>query len=390
MDKTIYMDHGATTPMSMKAFLAMRPFMVEEFGNPSSTYKIGGVAKDAITEARKNVASLIHADPSDIFFTSGGTEADNWALIRMAEAMRNAGCGNHIITSQIEHDAVLKTCKYLESVGFTVTYLPVNKEGLVDVDELEGAITDNTILVSIMYQNNEIGTIEPIKAIGEVCNRHKIPFHTDAVQAVGHIPINVKKLHIDLLSASAHKFNGPKGVGFLYFNQGDVIGIEPYILGGHQMDGFRAGTENVAAIVGLGEAAKLSARYMRDNAKKCLELRSYLGEKLLTIPDSHINGVDIFDKSKSWLRSCNNINISFDGIDSTHLQQMLSESNVCVSVGSACRSYSPKPSHVLKAIGLSDAEAFSTLRITLGYENTKEECDKVFNYIKTYVGLLRE
>lgn len=390
MDKMIYMDHGATTPMSMKAFLAMRPFLVEEFGNPSSTYKIGGVAKDAITEARKSVASLIHADPSDIYFASGGTEADNWALIKVAEGMMTAGCGNHIITSEIEHGAVLNTCKYLETIGFDVTYLPVNEEGLINPDELENAINDKTILVSIMYQNNEIGTIEPIKAIGEICNRHKIPFHTDAVQAVGHIPINVKKLHIDLLSASAHKLNGPKGVGFLYYNHDSIIGMNPLIMGGHQMDGLRAGTENVAGIVGFGEAAKLSARYMRDNAKKCLELRSYLGEKLLTIPNSHINGVDIFDKSKSWLRACNNINISFDGIDSTHLQQLLSESNICVSVGSACNSYSPEPSHVLKAIGLSDAEAFSTLRITLGYENTKEECDKVFNFIKTYVGLLRE
>lgn len=390
MDKKIYMDHSATTPMSMDVFLAMRPYMLENFGNPSAIYEMGGIAKDAITEARKNVASLIHGDAENVYFTSGGTEANNWCLIKMAEDMRKSGYGNHIITSQIEHKAILNVCKYLEENGFEITYLPVDEEGLVNPEDLETAIKDTTILVSIMYQNNEIGTIEPIKRIGEICYEHDIPFHTDAVQAVGHIPIDVRRLNIDFLSASAHKMGGPKGVGFLYYNKYAVPGMKSLLLGGHQMDGLRAGTENVAGIVGLGEAAKLCKANMNAEAHRCLELREYLGRKLITISDSHINGVDIFDKSKSWFRSCNNINIRFDNIDSTLLQQMLSENGIYVSVGSACNNYNSEPSHVLKAIGLSDSEAESSLRITLGAENTESECDLVFKYIKAYVELIRQ
>ena len=381
------MDHGATTPIYHDALMALEAGAAN-FGNPSSTYKIGGEAADAITEARKNVASLIKANPEDIYFTSGGTEADNWCLISAAEDARRREKGNHIITTCIEHKAVLNTCKYLESRGFEVTYLPVNEEGLVDVKDLEEAILGDTILVSVMYQNNEIGTIEPIKAIGEICHQHKIPFHTDAVQAVGHIPINVKKLHIDYLSGSGHKLNAAKGTGFLYYNK-ETVKLDSFIRGGHQMDGMRAGTENVPGIMSLGVAARYHKETMRKEAKDQLELRAYLAEKLLAIPDTHINGVDIFDKSKSWLRSCNNINIRFDGINSTILQQMLSEQDVYVSVGSACNSYSSEPSHVLKAIGLTDEQASSSLRITLGAENTKEECDKVAELIDGYVRMLR-
>lgn len=384
----IYMDHGATTPMYHDALMALETGAMS-FGNPSSTYKIGGEAADAITEARKSVASLINASPEDIYFTSGGTEADNWCLVSVAEKARRREEGNHIITTAIEHKAILNTCKYLESRGFDIAYLPVNEEGLVNPRDIEEAIRGDTILVSVMYQNNEIGTIEPIKAIGEICYRHKIPFHTDAVQAVGHIPINVKKLHIDFLSGSGHKLNAAKGIGFLYWNKETVKWFEPYIRGGHQMDGMRAGTENVPGIMSLGVAAQYHKQSMREEAKYQLELRAYLTEKLLAIPNSHINGVDVFDKSKSWLRSCNNINIRFDGIDSTILQQMLSEQGVYVSVGSACNSYSPEPSHVLKAIGLTDEQASSSLRITLGAENTKEECDKVADLITSYVNMLR-
>lgn len=384
----IYMDHGATTPIDERVVKAMKLWF-SQFGNPSSTYKIGSEAADAISEAKKNVASLIHGNPEDIYFTSGGSEADNWVLVKMAEGMRNAGHGNHIITTQIEHKAVLNTCKYLETRGFKTTYLPVNSEGLVDVASLENAINDDTVLVSVMYQNNEVGTIEPIKEIGDMCKQHRIPFHTDAVQAVGHIPINVKRLNIDFLSASGHKLSGPKGVGFLYYNKASVPNFEPFINGGYQMDGMRAGTENVPAIVGFGEAAKIASAEMRNNARKCLELRAYLTEKLLTIPNTHINGVDILDQTKSWLRSCNNINVRFDGINSTILQQMLSENDIYVSVGSACNSYSPEPSYVLKAIGLSDEETYSSLRITLGAENTKEECDQAFERIEAYVYMMR-
>lgn len=384
----IYMDHGATSPIYDQVLETMIPWFTY-FGNPSSTYKIGEEAFNAVNEARKNVASLVHADPQDIYFTSGGSEADNWVLVGMAERARRQDKGNKIITSQIEHKAILNTCKYLESRGFEVVYLPVDDEGLIDVDELDKTIDEDTILVSIMYQNNEIGTIEPIKAIGKVCKKHNVPFHTDAVQAVGHIPINVKKLNIDFLSGSGHKFGAPKGIGFLYYNKETVKDFRPFIHGGHQMDGMRAGTENVPAIVGIGTAAMIAKETMKTDAKECLELRAYLAEKLLTIPNAHINGVDIFDKSKSWLRACNNINISFDGINSAQLQQMLSEAEVYVSVGSACNSYNPEPSYVLKAIGLSDAEAYSTLRITLGAENSIEECDKVFELIKGYVEFLR-
>lgn len=387
MEKTIYLDHAATTPVELDVTAVMRPFLFENYGNPSSDYELGKISARAIENARNKIAKAMNAKPDQIYFTSCGTEADNWALIGIAEMMSNQGRGNHIITTKIEHHAILNTCKYLEERGFEVTYLDVDSRGLVSVEDVENAITDKTILISIMMVNNEIGTVEPIKSIGAVAKKHGIPFHVDAVQAFGHIPIDVRDMNICLMSTSAHKLGAVKGTGCLYYNEYFVPGLKPFIHGGHQENSMRAGTENVAGIVGFGKAAEISEKYMADQTEHIAILRDWLGNELLKIDGSHINGVD-YHKNYD-LRCPNNLSIRFDGVNSTLLQSMLAEKGICTSVGSACNSGIPTPSHVLKAIGLSDDEAHETLRISLGHENTIDEMEEVVKWINIFVRMLR-
>ncbi|MDD6069670.1 MAG: cysteine desulfurase NifS [Clostridiales bacterium] len=375
----IYLDHAATTPARPEVVEAMLPYFTESFGNPSSVYTFSQKNKAKITECRELIANTLGAKSNEIYFTAGGSESDNWALKATAEAY--AEKGKHIITTKIEHHAILHTAQYLESRGFEVTYLDVDENGLVKLDQLKSAIRPDTILISVMFANNEIGTIEPIKEIGEIAKEHGIIFHTDAVQAYGQVPINVDECHIDMLSASGHKLNGPKGIGFLYIRTG--LKLRSFVHGGAQERSRRAGTENVTGIVGLAKAAEIAFETMEERTKKECELRDYLIDRVLAeVPYARLNG----HRSK---RLPNNVNISFQFIEGESMLIMLDMAGICGSSGSACTSGSLDPSHVLLAIGLPHEIAHGSLRLTLGDENTKEEMDYVVDKIKEIVEKLR-
>ncbi len=377
MDKIRYFDHAATTAVDEEVLKEMLPYFSIEYGNPSSLYTIGRSAKKALEEARQRVAKVINAKSKEIYFTSCGSESDNIAIKGVAYANRDKG--NHIITTKIEHPAVLNTCRTLENNGFNITYLNVEKDGLININDLINNITDKTILISIMFANNEIGTIEPIKEIGLIAKKHNILFHTDAVQAVGNIEIDVQNMNIDLLSMSAHKFYGPKGVGALYVKEG--VNFQKLQDGGHQEKNKRAGTENVAEIVGLGKAIEKSYKNLKQNNKKIKELRDYYEEKIGNkIPYIKFNG----DKIK---RLPGNSNISFGFIEGESLLLKLDEKLICASAGSACSSGSEASSHVLLAIGLPEDFSKGSLRITFGKENTKEDVDYL---IETLVKIIEE
>lgn len=379
MSDLIYLDHAATTAVHPDVLKEMLPYFTDKFGNPSSVYGFAANNKNKLTEARETIAGALGAKPEEIYFTAGGSESDNWALKCTAEAY--GVHGGHIITTKIEHHAILHTCKYLENRGYDVTYLDVDENGLVDLNTLEAAIRPDTFLISIMFANNEIGTIEPIKEIGEVAHRHGILFHTDAVQAFGQIPIQVDEMNIDMLSASGHKFNGPKGIGFLYIRKG--LKLKSFIHGGQQERGRRAGTENVPGIVGIAKACEIAMTEMEERMKKETELRDYLIERILKeIPYTRLNG-------HSRKRLPNNVNISFQFVEGESILIMLDMAGICASSGSACTSGSVDPSHVLLAIGLPHEIAHGSLRLTLGYENTKEEMDTVVDNLKRIITNLR-
>lgn len=376
----IYMDHSATSPVDPEVFKAMKPYFVDSFGNASTLYSLGREARKAMEDSRKKVASLIGADPTEVIFTSGGTESDNIAIKGTAYRLRKKG--NHIITSDIEHPAVEETCKYLEKNGFKVTYLPAGEEGIVKVEDLGNAITDKTILITIMHANNEIGTIQPIKEIGEVAREHKIYFHTDAVQSVGKIPVDVKDLNVDMLSLSSHKLYGPKGIGALYVKKG--VRLEPIIHGGGHEKGIRPGTENVAGIVGLGKACEIAEQNLEENLKRLTAIRDEIIEKVLSgIEQSYLNG-------HPTKRLPNNINFRFTSIEGESLVLHLDAKGIASSTGSACSSKKLEPSHVLMALGLKEVDAHGSLRLTLGKENKEEEIDYVVESIKDAVDTLRK
>ncbi|MBU3158599.1 cysteine desulfurase NifS [Clostridium frigoris] len=380
MNKSIYMDHAATTYVKPEVMEEMLPYFTTYFGNPSSIYTLARETKKAIDIGRDKVAKAINADSSEIFFTSGGSEADNWAIKGIASAYKKKG--NHIITTVIEHHAVLHTCEYLAKNGFDITYLPVDEYGFINIKDLENAITDKTILVSVMFANNEIGTIEPIKEIGALCRSKKILFHTDAVQAVGHIPVDVKEMNIDLLSLAGHKFYGPKGIGALYIRKG--IKIENLIHGGGQERGKRAGTENVASVVGIGKALELAVTNMEENNKKLVYLRDKLMNGLLKVPYTRLNG-PIGEK-----RLPGNSNICFRFVEGESILLMLDAKGIAASSGSACTSGSLDPSHVLLAIGLIHEIAHGSLRLTIGDETTEEEVDFVLETVPNVIKRLRD
>lgn len=379
MEKIIYVDNAATTPISAPVLDSMFPFLKTHFGNPSSIYSVGQTAKKAIEEARATIAECLGATPREIYFTSGGSEADNWAIKGVARTMLKKG-KNHIITSKFEHHAVLHTVQALEKEGFTVTYLDVHDDGIVQVDELENSITDKTALVSIMYANNEIGTIQPIPEIGEVCRRHNVLFHTDAVQAVGHLRIDVVEQNIDLLSLSAHKFHGPKGIGALYVKNGVVL--QNLIEGGAQERRRRAGTENVAEIVGMAKALKIACKDIEYQNEKLITMRDKLIENFLKIEQVRLNG-------HPKKRLAGNINVSFSGIEGESLLLMLDAKGICASSGSACTSGTLDPSHVLLAIGLPHEIAHGSLRITLSGENSLADVDYILEVLPPIVAKLR-
>lgn len=376
--KKIYMDHSATTPVDPLVVEATLPYFNEKFGNASSLHSFGREAKKALEESRQKVANLVGAKKEEIIFTGSGTESDNLAIKGIA--YKNRKKGNHIITSAIEHHAVLYPCKYLETQGFDVTYLPVNNHGLVEVGDVENAITDKTILISIMHANNEIGTIQPIKEIGEVAQRHDIYFHTDAVQSVGKIPVNVEDLGVDLLSLSGHKIQGPKGVGALFIRKGTPI--EPLLHGGGHERNLRSSTENIAGIVGLARAAELAGERLEGDIKHLTQLRDSLIKGILDIEEAYLNG-------HPTKRLPNNVNVRFSYIEGESLVLTLDMKGVAASTGSACSSASLEPSHVLLAIGLKPEEAHGSLRLSLGRENTKEEVDYVLEVLPEIVSNLR-
>ena len=372
------MDHAATTPVCEESIKAMLPYFRELFGNASSLHSFGQEAKDALEESRRIIAKSINAKPEEIIFTSGGTESDNMAIKEIAFSSKNK---NHIITSAIEHHAVLHTCEFLEKQGFKVTYLPVDRYGLVNPADVEKAITSKTALVSIMHANNEIGTIEPITEIGKICKRHKVYFHTDAVQTFGKVPINVKKMCIDLLSASSHKLYGPKGVGFLYIKKGTKI--SPLIHGGGHEQGMRSGTENVAGIVGFAKAVQIAIKNMRKEIKEETRLRDKLISGVLKIPNTRLNG-------HPTKRLAGNANFSFNGIEGESLVMHLDMKGIAASTGSACSTHSLKPSHVLTAIGLTPMQAHGSLRLTLGRENSEEDINYILRILPDIVKNLRK
>ncbi|MDQ5984198.1 MAG: Cysteine desulfurase [Eubacteriales bacterium SKADARSKE-1] len=378
--KTIYVDNAATTSVSKSVLDAMIPFYKELFGNPSSLYSIGTDAKRAVDQARVDVASCLGADTNEIFFTSGGSESDNWAIKGVMHELIKKG-KKHIITSKFEHHAVLHTLESLEKEGFEVTYLDVHENGIVKPEELEKAIREDTGLVTIMYANNEIGTIQPISEIGKICKSHGVLFHTDAVQAIGHIKIDVKKENIDLLSLSAHKFHGPKGVGALYVRRG--VKLLNLIDGGAQEFGHRAGTENVAGIVGLSVAMKEASSNLEGKNKRITAMRDRIINEFLKIDRSILNGDQIH-------RLPGNVNICFRGIEGESLLLMLNGKGICASSGSACTSGSLDPSHVLLAIGLAHEVAHGSLRISLGDENTEEEVDYIIKVLPEIIARLRD
>lgn len=381
MGKFVYLDNAATTRTDPRVVEAMLPYFSENYGNPSSVYDLAGRSKTAIEEAREKIANVLKAQTNEIYFTAGGSEADNWALVAAYEAYQKKG--NHIITTKIEHHAILHTCEYLEKQrGAKVTYLDVDEDGIVKLEELEKAITPETILISVMFANNEIGTVQPIREIGMIAREHQILFHTDAVQAFGQLPIDVDALGIDMLSSSAHKINGPKGIGFLYIRKG--VKIRSFIHGGAQERKRRAGTENVPGIVGYGEAARLAEDSREERTAKEEKLRDYLMERILKeVPYCRLNG----HRRK---RLPNNVNISFRFIEGESLLLMLDGYGICASSGSACTSGSLDPSHVLLAIGLPHEIAHGSLRLTLGEETTKEEIDYTVDKIKEVVDHLRK
>ena len=375
----IYFDNAATTKTAPEVVEAMLPYFTEYFGNPSSIYTLAGTSKKAVTQSRDIIAGALGAESNEIYFTAGGSEADNWALIATAEAYESKG--KHIITSSIEHHAVLSTCHYLEKRGFEVTYLPVDEYGLIDLNELKRSIRTDTILISIMFANNEIGTIQPVIEIGKIAKEHKILFHTDAVQAFGQIPISVDEMNIDMLSASGHKLNGPKGIGFLYIRKG--VKSRSFIHGGQQERGRRAGTENVPGIVGMGAATKRALSIMEEKTLKELELRDYMINKTLKeVPFARLNG-------HPTLRLPNNIKLGFEFVEGESLLIKLDMEGICASSGSACTSGSLDPSHVLLAIGLPHEKAHGSLRISISEENTKEEVDFTIEKIKEILEYLR-
>lgn len=378
--KTTYMDYSATTYVKPEVLDAMMPFFTEKFGNPSSFYGISRETKMAIDNARAQVAKAINCDPNEVYFTGGGSEADNWAIKGIATAHMKKG--NHIITTKIEHHAVLHTCEFLEKFGFEVTYLDVNEEGFVDLKQLEEAITDKTILVSIMFANNEIGTIQPIKEIGALCREKKVLFHTDAVQAVGSVPVDVKEMNIDLLSLAGHKLYGPKGIGALYIRRG--IRIDNLIHGGGQERGRRAGTENIPGVVGLGKAIEIATENIEENRARLTVLRDKLIDGILErIPYARLNG------PRGDKRLPGNSNISFEFIEGESILLSLDFEGICASSGSACTSGSLDPSHVLLAIGLPHEKAHGSLRTTLGAASTEEDVEKLLNELPPIIERLR-
>lgn len=379
----IYMDNAATTMPKKEVVEAMMPYLTENYGNPSAIYQFANISKAAIAKARKEVADLIHVRPETIYFTSGGTESDNWVLQEaFHNAIRNGIKEPHIITSRIEHHAILHTCQSLRELGCQVTMLPVDHNGLVDPRTVRDAIQENTVLISIMAANNEIGTIEPITEIGEIAHGAGIPFHTDAVQAFGQIPMDVSKMSIDYLSASSHKIYGPKGVGFLYINEKQKT--KALLHGGGQERNRRAGTENVAGIVGFGKACELAKNSLEDRMQRESNLRDYMTNRLLKeISDVHLNGDPI-------KRLPNNINLSFQGIEGESILIMLDMRGICASSGSACMAGSIDPSHVLIATGLSPEEARESIRLTISDTTTKDEVDQVVDALIEITGRLRE
>lgn len=375
----VYLDYSATTPVKKEVLEEMLPYFSEKFGNPSSLYGIGLSAKSDLNQSRAKVAKLIGAEEREIYFTSSGTEADNWAVIGSARAKKSKG--NHIITSNIEHHALLHSCEFLEKEGFEVTYLEVDSKGLISLEDLENAITDKTILISIMFANNEIGTIQPIKEIGEIAKKHGIWFHTDAVQALGNVPINVKELGIDMMSMSAHKIYGPKGVGALYIKKGVVI--PSFMNGGAQENKRRAGTENMAGIIGMGKAAELAESNLEEHIRRISELRNYFVEQIMSkIPEIEING-------SMDHRLPGNINFIFNYIEGESLLLLMDAKGISASTGSACSSASLTPSHVLKALKLPYEKMHSSIRFTVGDFTTKEDLDYAVEEIVKIVEKLR-
>lgn len=378
--RQVYLDYSATTPVKEEVLNEMIPYFTEKFGNPSSLYTIGLESKEAVDKARGQVARLIHADPKEIYFTGCGSEADNWAVFGVANALKDKG--NHIITTRIEHHAMLHSCQFLEKNGYEVTYLDVEPDGTVKPEALEAAITDQTILISIMYVNNEVGTVEPIQELAQIAKKHKILFHTDAVQALANVPIDVKELGIDLMSLSAHKIYGPKGIGALYMRRG--LRISNYIHGGGQEMGKRAGTENLPGIVGFGKAAELAGEHFDEHVRHCEEVRDYLVQKVTAeIPDTFVNG-------SMEYRHPGNANITFKYIEGESILLLLDFKGISVSTGSACSSKSLEPSHVLSALGVPVEMIHGTVRFTVGDFTTKEDIDYVVENLKEVVTKLRE
>lgn len=379
MKEMIYLDNAATTKIRPEVLDAMLPYYMQYYGNASAIYTLGQQSKQAVEDAREEIGKALGAKGKEIFFTAGGSEADNWALRGIAEA--HSAKGKHIITSGIEHHAILHTCRYLEEQGYDVTYLDVDEDGMISLEELEGAIREDTILISVMFANNEIGTIEPIKEIGEIARRHGVLFHTDAVQAFGQIPIDVEKMKIDLLSASGHKLGGPKGIGFLYVRQG--VKIRSLLHGGAQEKGRRAGTENVPGIIGLQKAVEIAMENMAARMEQECMLRDHLIRRIETeIPYARLNG----HREK---RLPNNVNFCFRFIEGESMLILLDMAGICGSSGSACTSGSLDPSHVLLAIGLPHEIAHGSLRLTLSEETTKEQLDQTVDSLKEIVGRLR-
>ena len=383
MDKLIYMDNAATTSTAPEVVSAMLPFFTEYYGNPSSVYNFAQKSKMAIEDTREIIADSIGAAKSnEIYFTGGGSESDNWALKSAAFGLRDKG--NHIITTKIEHHAILNTCAYLEKNGFEITYLDVDSEGFVSLEDVENAITDKTILISVMFANNEIGTIEPVCEIGEIAHKHGILFHTDAVQAMCHVPINVTEMNIDLLSASAHKFHGPKGVGFIYMK--NTAKLEPFIHGGAQERARRAGTSNVPGIVGMGQAVKIALCTLDKDTHTIINMCNYIVDRILgEIPDVTFDGPEI----GSLKRLPSNMHFCFKDVSGDSLLIMLDMNGICASSGSACAAGSIDPSHVLLAIGRSSDEAKGALRLSIDKDLTKEDADYAIDALKAAVARLR-
>jgi cysteine desulfurase len=379
MRKRIYVDYAATTPIKKQVLDEMYPYLTADFANPSGAYSMATESRMAIDSAREKVADAINASRNEIYFTSGGSESDNWAIL--GTALANSGKGRHILTTKIEHHAVLHSCQYLEKLGFRVTYLDVDSKGLVDIEQLKDAISNDTILVSVMYANNEVGTIQPIKRIGEICREKGILFHTDAVQAMGNIPVDVQELNVDLMSMAAHKFYGPKGVGALYIKKGTKI--DSYIHGGSQERGKRAGTYNTAGIVGMGKAIEMTCGNLSNEYERLSGLRDRLIGELLEVAGAKLNG------APGLGRLPGNCNISFEGVDGELLLAMLDTVGIYASSGSACSAGSTDPSHVLTAMGGSESMAKGSLRITIGSDISGEDIEFVISRVKENVEKLR-